>query len=227
MPFQIVAKMSHAAGDTTGEAREFAGALLRIGRGAGSELLLDDPAVQPAHATIQEVSGVYILRSVSEVEPTFVNDKPAKEVILTAKGTIRIGPYFLEFSRPTMKSPLRIEWKHSRETLAADEASASATLVLAQSPLAAKTAPDDPDATQAVPLIAAPPKPDPDKTMVLTPIAAARPSVVPADPDKTMVLTPRAGGPQPAAPDATQKIDPITEPQRDDPDKTMVIPPSK
>jgi pSer/pThr/pTyr-binding forkhead associated (FHA) protein len=225
MPFQIVAKTSHSAGETIGEAREFSGTLLRIGRGADSELLLDNPAVQPAHAVIQEVSGVYILRSVSEEEPTFVNDKPAKEVILTAKGTIRIGPYLLEFSRPTMKSPLRIEWKHSRETLAADEASASATLVLARSPVAVRS-PADPDATQAIPPVAAPPKQDPNKTMVLTPIAAAKPSV-PADPDKTMVLTPLAGGPQPVDPDATQKIDPITEPKRDDPDKTMVIPPPK
>jgi len=226
MPFQIVAKTSHAAGEAIGEAREVAGALLRIGRGAGSELLLDNPAVQPAHATIQEVSGVYILRSVSEEEPAFVNDKPAGEVILTAKGTIRIGPYLLEFFRPTMKSPLRIEWKHMRETFAAEETEASATLVLARSPVAAKAAPDDPDATQAMPPITAPPQPDPDKTMVLAPIAAAKPSV-PADPDKTMVLTPPAGDPEPVDPDATQKIDPIAEPKRDDPDKTRVLPPSK
>ena len=225
MPFQIVAKTSHSAGETIGEALEFPGALLRIGRGAGSELLLDDPAVQPAHAAIQEVSGVYILRNVSEEEPTFVNDKPAQEVILTAKGTIRIGPYLLEFSRPTLKAPLRIEWQHSRETLAADEASASATLVLAQSPVAARP-PADPDATQAIPPIAVPAKQDPDKTMVLTPLAAAEPSG-PADPDKTMVLTPPAGGPQPVAPDATQKIDPIAESKHADPEKTMVIPPPK
>ena len=226
MPFQIVAKTSHVAGEAIGEAREVAGALLRIGRGTGSELLLDDPAVQPAHAVIQEVSGVYVLRSVSAEEPTFVNDKPAEEVILTAKGTVRIGPYLLEFSRPTMKSPLRIEWKRVRETHAADEASASATLVLARSPVAAGPQPADPDATQAMPPITAPPRPDPDKTMVLTPIAAAEPSA-PADPDKTMVLTPPAGGAKPVDPDATQKIDPISEPARNDPDKTMVIPPSK
>jgi len=205
MPFQIVAKTSRAAGETTGEAKDFAGAQLRIGRGADCDLRLDDPAVQPDHAAIQEVSGVYILRSLSEGEPTFVNDKPAKEAILTAKGTIRIGPYLLEFSRPSAKSPLRIEWKHLREPVAADEASASATLVLSQSPFAAKAAPTDPDATQALPPVAAPPKPDPDKTMVLAPQAA----------------------PAPVDPDATQKIDPVTEPARDDPDKTRVIPPPK
>lgn len=225
MPFQIVAKTSHPAGETAGEAKEIAGALLRIGRGVDSELLLDDPAVQPAHAVVQEVSGVYILRSVSVEEPTFVNDTPAKEVILTSKGTIRIGPYLLEFSRPSMKSPLRIEWKHVRGTLAADEASASATLVLARSPVAARPQPADPDSTQALPPVAAPPKQDPDKTMVLTPAPAAQPSM-PADPDKTMVLAPPAA-PAAVDPDATQKIDPITEPKRDDPDKTMVIPPPK
>lgn len=228
MPFQIVAKTSRPADETTGEAKEFAGSLLRIGRGADSELLLDDPAVQPAHAVVQEVSGVYILRSVSEEEPTFVNDTPAQEVILTSKGTIRIGPYLLEFSRPSMKSPLRIEWKRLRETLpAGDTAEASATLVLTVSPVAAKTAPADPDATQALPPSAAPPKQDPDKTMVLTPAPAAQPSM-PADPDKTMVLAPpAAAAPKPVDPDATQKIDPITEPKRDDPDKTMGIPPPK
>lgn len=206
MPFQIVAKTSHPAGETAGEAKEIAGALLRIGRGADSELLLDDPAVQPAHAVVQEVSGVYILRGLGG-DATFVNDKPAQEVILTSKGTIRIGPFLLEFSRPALKSPLRIEWKRLRETRPADDQTeTSATLVLQVSPFAAKPHPAAPDATQAIPPIAAPPRQDPDKTMVLTSPAAA---------------------PKPVDPDATQKIDPITEPKQDDPDKTKVIPPPK
>ena len=170
MPFQIIAKTSRSAGEAPGPAKEFAGALLRIGRGADSDLLLDAPEVQPAHAMIQEVSGVYILRSISEEEPTFVNDKPAKEVILTAKGTIRIGPYLLEFSRPTMKSPLRIEWKHLRETLAVDETSAAATLVLPISPFAIRPPPADPEATQKSEPITEPTGADPDKTMVTPPI---------------------------------------------------------
>lgn len=207
MPFQVIAKTPRSAGDAPGQEKEFAGAQLRIGRGADSDLLLDDPAVQPNHAVIQEVSGVYILRSLSEGEPTFVNDKPAKEAILTAKGTIRIGPYLLEFSRPTLKSPLRIAWKHLREPVATDEAAASATLALPVSPFAAKAAPADPDATQVLPPVGAPPPQDPDKTMVLTPPPAAAPKL--------------------ADPDATQKLDPIAEPTHDDPDKTMVIPPPK
>ena len=227
MPFLLVAKMSRPSGETAGEATEFAGTLLRIGRAADSELLLDDPAVQPAHSVIQEVSGVYILRNVSAGEPTFVNDKPAQEVILTAQGTIRIGPYLLEFSRPTMKAPLRIEWKHLRETLpAGDTEDASATLVMQVSPFAVKPAPADPDATQVLPPITAPSKQDPDKTMALSPIVTAKPPA-PADPDKTMVLTPPAVAPKPVDPDATQKIDPIADSPRDDPDKTRVIPPHK
>jgi pSer/pThr/pTyr-binding forkhead associated (FHA) protein len=227
MPFEIIAKTSRFSGETAGEAREVAGALLRIGRGADSDLLLDDPAVEFNHAAIQEISGVYVLRSLSEGEPTFVNDKPAKEVILTSKGTMRIGPYLLEFSRPTMKSPLRIEWKHLRETPpAGDTADASATLVLQVSPFAGTPESADPDATKALPPVAASPKQDPDKTMALAPVSAARLSV-PADPDKTMVLTPPPSASQPVDPDATQKIDPAAEPKRDDPDKTMVIPPPK
>ena len=171
MPFQIVAKTARPSGEALGEAREFTGTLLRIGRGADSDLLLEAPEVQINHAVIQEVSGVYILRGLV-ADSTLVNDKPAQEVILTSKGTIRIGPFLLEFSRQTLKSPLRIEWKRLRETLpTGDQAEASATLVLQVSPVAAK--------------------------------------------------------PQPADPDATQKIDPITKPARDDPDKTMVIPPPK
>ena len=169
MPFQIVAKTSRSAGEAPGEAKDLPGAQLRIGRGADSDLRLDDPAVQPDHAAIQEVSGVYILRSLSEGEPTFVNDKPAQEVILTAKGTIRIGPYLLEFSRPSLKSPLRIEWKHLREPVAADETAASATLVLSQSPFAVKAAPADPDATQKIDPITELTRDDPDKTMVIPP----------------------------------------------------------
>lgn len=170
MPFQIVAKTSHPAGETAGEAKEIAGALLRIGRGVDSELRLDDPAVQPAHAVVQEVSGVYILRSVSVEEPTFVNDTPAKEVILTSKGTIRIGPYLLEFSRPSMKSPLRIEWKRLREALpAGDAAEASATLVLPVSPFAARPQPADPAATPKSDPSVEPTRDDPDKTKGMSP----------------------------------------------------------
>lgn len=204
MPFLIIAKTSQGAGDAPSREREFTGSQLRIGRDADSDLLLDDPAVQPNHATIQEISGVYILRSLSEGEPTFVNDKPAKEVILTAKGTIRIGPYLIEFSRPSMKSPLRIECKHMRETHPASDASgAAATLVLPVSPFAAKAAPADPDATQALPPMAAEPPPDPDKTMLLPPAAK---TAAPVDPE------------------TTQKIEAVTPPQDDDPDKTKVLP---
>ncbi len=86
--------------------------MLRIGRAADNDLQLDDDAVQSAHATIHEVSGVYILRDLGDGTQTLVNDKPVKEAILTAKGTIRIGPYLLEFARATPTAPLRIEGKH-------------------------------------------------------------------------------------------------------------------
>lgn len=170
MPFQIVAKTSRSAGGAPGPAKEFAGALLRIGRGADSELLLDDPEVRLTHVVIQEVSGAYILRSGIEGGPAFVNDKPAREVILTSQGTIRIGPYLLKFSRRSLKSPLRIEWKRLRATLSEDgTAEAAATLVLQVSPVAVKPVPADPDATQKIDLTAEHMRDDPDKTMVIPP----------------------------------------------------------
>jgi len=161
--------------------REVAGPTLRIGRGSGNDLCLEDPSVQLQHAVIQEIGGAFILRDLGDGSLTAVNDKPAKEAILTAKGTIRIGPYILRFARPNPKAPLTIEYENLTESASTDEDETTAeTMVLPASPFAAKSAPVDLDATAEI-------KPDDLPTLKKPPTEAAS---APADPDATQTLNP-------------------------------------
>ena len=205
MPFVIVMKQPPAVGKDQPRTKEIAGRTLRIGQGADCDLIVSEPSACAEQAIIQEINGAYILRHVSERGQTFVNDKPVKEVLLTAKGTIRIGMVYLHFSRPTPASPLMIEYRPITDTVETLKPGADKTLVLNVSPVAAPT---DPDATQKL---------------------APMPELGREDLDKTMVMPPQpvAKASQPIDPDATQKLEPVSEKEREDPDKTLALPPKK
>src|SRR6266849_5188661 len=101
MPYLIVTKTFLGAAEEQTQTREVAGATLRIGRGTDNDLHLEDHSVQLHHAVIQEINGAYVLRDLGDLSLTSVDGKPVKEIVLTAKGTIRIGPYILRFSHST------------------------------------------------------------------------------------------------------------------------------
>ncbi len=154
MPFVIV---------TASGTKDLAAQTCTIGNEPEADVVLDDPAVGPKQAVIQEINGVYILRDAGQLGPTYVNDRPVTEVILTKKGTIRIGRMNLKFSRPTPASPLTIEYRAASEPSPVAVTDAAATLVLKTSPVVRAA---DPDATQKIEPIPAT-NDDPDKTMVL------------------------------------------------------------
>lgn len=206
MPFVIVTKTSPPAGEDRPRTKEIAGRTLRIGHGEQCDLIVPDPSVGAEQAVIQEINGAYILRHVSERGQTFVNDKPVKEALLTKKGSIRIGMVYLHFSRPTLKSPLTIEYRPMTDTAQTLRSDMAKTLVLNVSPVAAQSVPADPDATQKLTPMTAQPQPDPDATLVLSPLAA----------ESTPVDT-----------DATQKLEPVSKKEPEDPDKTLALPRKK
>ena len=110
MPFVIIAKLALEAGGEQIQTTELAGSTLRIGRGTGNDLHLEDHSVQLNHAVIQEAGGTYILRDLGALSLTTVNGKPVREAVLTGEGTIRIGPYQFGFARPGPESPLTLEY---------------------------------------------------------------------------------------------------------------------
>ena len=110
MPFVIIAKLALEAGGEQIQTTELAGSTLRIGRGTGNDLHLEDHSVQLNHAVIQEAGGTYILRDLGALSLTTVNGKPVREAVLTGEGTIRIGPYQFRFARPGPESPLTLEY---------------------------------------------------------------------------------------------------------------------
>lgn len=186
MPYLIIVKKAPGMEATETPTKEVAGATLRIGRGTDNDLCLEDSAVQLHHAVIQEIGGAYVLRDLGDGSLTSVNDKPAKEAILYAKGTIGIGPYLLRFARPTPKSPLTIEYacRTGTGSTVEDETTVE-TMVLPVSPLAVASVPVDPDTTH-VPQPTAVPDP---------PTTAKKPGETSADPDATQPLKPISGTP--------------------------------
>jgi hypothetical protein len=230
MPFLIIVKRFPGVGEEQTQTTEVAGATLRIGRGTDNELHLEDHSVQLHHAVIQEVAGAYILRDLGVVSLTSVNGKPAKEAILTAKGTITIGPYTLRFSRPTAKAPLTIEYEHLTDAVSTADAAASLdTLKLPASPVAGKppvlpTAPPpaEADATLMLKPAAGPERGEPDATLVLP---SGKPTVPPkatppAEADATLMLKPAAPPKQPEAPP------PAITPKTPPPPPAAAAPPS-
>ncbi len=145
MPFVIIAKTVSAAGEEQAQPNEVAGSTLRIGRATDNDLRLEDPLVPLHHAEIQEVGGKYFLRGLgaAALSQSTGEQKTAQAVELTGRGSIKIGPYTLRFSRPDPQSPLVIEYERVRVagptvgTTAGTEPSAKPV-----APLAGKSAPD-------------------------------------------------------------------------------------
>src|SRR5438093_176897 len=111
MPFVIIARLRVDAAAVQTRTTEIAGPTLRIGRGTGNDLHLEDPSVQFNHAIIQESAGTYTLRDLNAVSLTTVNGVSVKEAVLSGEGTIRIGPYEFRYSRQGSQAPLTLEYE--------------------------------------------------------------------------------------------------------------------
>ncbi len=111
MPFVIIVKKKLGPSGEKIETTELSGTTLRIGRGTNNDLRLDDHSVHLQHAVIQEEDERYVLHDPNILNLTWVDDMPAKDVVLPETGTIRIGPYTLRFARPTPTAPFTIEYE--------------------------------------------------------------------------------------------------------------------
>lgn len=68
---------------------------LTIGRLAGSNLVLNHPAVSRTHAGIKEINGDYWIFNLSEANGTTLNGELADQTPLADGDVIQIGPFFL------------------------------------------------------------------------------------------------------------------------------------
>ena len=73
---------------------------LRIGRAPGNDVVVDDPAAGPAHATIVPVGKDHILEDMDSDAGTFVNGTPVARHILQHGDTIAFGALRLRYLNP-------------------------------------------------------------------------------------------------------------------------------
>lgn len=82
------------------------GRTLRVGRGAGCELRLDDTAVALEHAVIRREKGSYHLSDLGSVTGTYVNGEPVATARLRDGDEIGVGGFLLKVSRSDPSDPL-------------------------------------------------------------------------------------------------------------------------
>lgn len=79
---------------------------LRIGRGAGCELRLEDTAVALEHALIREERGAYHLSDLGSVTGTYVNGEPVASARLHDGDEIGVGGFLIRVRRSDPEDPL-------------------------------------------------------------------------------------------------------------------------
>ncbi len=107
MSFTLVRRIIHR-GETQTQTTEVSTDLLRIGRGTANDLRLDDLAVALNHATIEYNRGRYVVRDLTSLNATYINQVPFREATVVHGDVIRIGPYALKLSLPSDLGALTI-----------------------------------------------------------------------------------------------------------------------
>lgn len=108
MPYRVVTIVIHRGHEET-VTTEISGNLLRIGRGTDNDIHLDDLSVSYAHAIIEFINGVYILRDLSGTRRTYVNHAPVRETLVEDGDIVRIGPYSLQLTIAAAGDPLTVK----------------------------------------------------------------------------------------------------------------------
>ena len=85
-------------GRNAGARLGLAGAVNRIGRRPGSEILLDDASVSRSHAVVVQDGQGVLLRDTGSLNGTFVNRKRVDESVLEPGDEIQVGTYKLVYS---------------------------------------------------------------------------------------------------------------------------------
>ncbi len=80
------------AGAQSGQVYEIAKESLTIGRGANSDIVVNDPAISRVHCEIRREAGSYVVRDLNSVNGTYVNDEQIEmPYTLRAGNVIRLG----------------------------------------------------------------------------------------------------------------------------------------
>lgn len=68
-----------------------------LGRGTGSDIIIDDPAVSRMHSSIEFVNNAFILRDLESMNGTLVEGKSIKQSALGNGDTFQIGATVIAF----------------------------------------------------------------------------------------------------------------------------------
>jgi hypothetical protein len=79
---------------------------LRIGRGAGCELRLEDTAVSLEHALVRKERGNYHLTDLGSVTGTYVNGEPVATALLRDGDEVGVGGFLIRVRRSDPEDPL-------------------------------------------------------------------------------------------------------------------------
>jgi len=83
-------------------------ARVTIGRAAGNRIVVDDPAIGEAHATITAVGNDYILEDLGGA-PLAVNGRPTRRCILQHGDVVELGTYYLRYVDTKASSEIDLE----------------------------------------------------------------------------------------------------------------------
>jgi hypothetical protein len=122
MPYTLIRRVVHR-GQAQTQTTEVASNVLRIGRGTVNDLHLDDLSISLTHATIELKAGRYVLRDLTGVAATYVNQAPVSTATVGDGDVVRIGPYILGLSLPVPDGPLTIQVEEAPELKESDKVS--------------------------------------------------------------------------------------------------------
>ncbi len=180
---------------------------LRLGRGTGADLRLDDPTVALDHALIEHHQGVYRLSNRGGASGTYLNGRPIQEAQLADDDLIEIGGFQIRVQVTHPDDPLFLvvrprpaleEVPAAAPSLPAPAAEARGTVALWSLP--AIEAPGT-IALSSLPAVEAPGPAAPLSVPAVEAKGAAAPAAAAPPPAAPLSVTPAAGGQPPSLPD--------------------------
>ena len=199
-----------------GEARFAPGTLVRIGRRANLDVVIDNPNVSRMHAVLKSDSGIWTLEDVASTQGLFIDDQQIHSVAIVDKSlTIQFGKpglgtalTFTPMGPSVVDGNLVVGDQDATLIVAPVQASSPMPPAPAppNAPTMASTSPETPSPLPVVPSPPAPPGP-PTDPLPTPPIAEE----IPAVPDTSPLLEATELEPQVLAPVAPPLLSDITE----------------
>jgi len=97
LPGKIAASLLIKKGPKKGAEYTISTSRTVIGRGTGSDIIVDDPAVSRMHAAIEFSESRFVLRDLGSKNGTFLDGKSINETGLAHGDTFQLGSTIIEF----------------------------------------------------------------------------------------------------------------------------------